>query len=222
MILVGEMRDLETISTALTAAETGHLVFATLHTQSTAQTVDRIIDVFPPEQQGQVRTQLSIALQGIVTQQLLPTARRHGPGRRQRGAGPDAGDPQPDPRGQDAPDLRRPADLRRGRDADDGRRPGAPRAAGKITRSLAEQRASVPEELNRLLGGAAGRRDGGRDRQADGAPAAASMRTAGGAADGRAQPPSRSARWTSPGPPPAASSRPSPRPRSPSSCASAA
>jgi twitching motility protein PilT len=73
VILVGEMRDLETISTALTAAETGHLVFATLHTQSTAQTVDRIIDVFPPSQQGQVRTQLSIALQGIVTQQLLPT-----------------------------------------------------------------------------------------------------------------------------------------------------
>ena len=64
MILVGEMRDLETISTALTAAETGHLVFATLHTQSTAQTVDRIIDVFPPEQQQQVRTQLSVALQG--------------------------------------------------------------------------------------------------------------------------------------------------------------
>ena len=74
MILVGEMRDLETISTALTAAETGHLVFATLHTQSTAQTVDRIIDVFPAEQQEQVRMQLSIALQGIVTQQLLPTA----------------------------------------------------------------------------------------------------------------------------------------------------
>ena len=74
MILVGEMRDLETISTALTAAETGHLVFATLHTQSTAQTVDRIIDVFPPHQQQQVRMQLSIALQGIVTQQLLPTA----------------------------------------------------------------------------------------------------------------------------------------------------
>ena len=74
VILVGEMRDLETISTALTAAETGHLVFATLHTQSTAQTVDRIIDVFPPHQQHQVRMQLSIALQGIVTQQLLPTA----------------------------------------------------------------------------------------------------------------------------------------------------
>jgi len=74
VILVGEMRDLETISTALTAAETGHLVFATLHTQDTAQTVDRIIDVFPPHQQGQVRVQLSVALQGIMTQQLLPTA----------------------------------------------------------------------------------------------------------------------------------------------------
>src|ERR671914_913472 len=74
VILVGEMRDLETISTALTAAETGHLVFATLHTQDTSQTVDRIVDVFPPEQQHQVRTQLSVALQGIVTQQLLPTS----------------------------------------------------------------------------------------------------------------------------------------------------
>ena len=74
VILVGEMRDLETISTALTAAETGHLVFATLHTQDTAQTVDRIIDVFPAHQQGQVRVQLSVALQGIVTQQLLPNA----------------------------------------------------------------------------------------------------------------------------------------------------
>ena len=74
VILVGEMRDLETIATALTAAETGHLVFATLHTQDTAQTVDRIVDVFPPEQQHQVRVQLSVGLQGIVTQQLLPTA----------------------------------------------------------------------------------------------------------------------------------------------------
>jgi twitching motility protein PilT len=74
VILVGEMRDLETISTALTAAETGHLVFATLHTQDTPQTIDRIIDVFPPHQQHQVRVQLSVALQGIVTQQLLPTA----------------------------------------------------------------------------------------------------------------------------------------------------
>src|SRR6476659_4024961 len=74
VILVGEMRDLETIGTALTAAETGHLVVATLHTQDCAQTVDRIIDVFPPSQQDQVRVQLSVALQGIATQQLLPTA----------------------------------------------------------------------------------------------------------------------------------------------------
>src|ERR671929_2156165 len=74
VILVGEMRDLETISTALTAAETGHLVFATLHTQDAAQTVDRIVDSFPPAQQHQVRTQLSIAIQGVVTQQLIPTS----------------------------------------------------------------------------------------------------------------------------------------------------
>jgi twitching motility protein PilT len=74
VILVGEMRDLETISTALTAAETGHLVFATLHTQSAPQTVDRIIDVFPAHQQDQVRVQLSVALQGIMTQTLIPTA----------------------------------------------------------------------------------------------------------------------------------------------------
>src|SRR5205085_5267632 len=74
VILVGEMRDLETISTAITAAETGHLVFATLHTQDTPQTIDRIIDVFSATQQGQIRAQLSVALQGIMTQTLLPTA----------------------------------------------------------------------------------------------------------------------------------------------------
>jgi twitching motility protein PilT len=74
VVLVGEMRDLETISTALTAAETGHLVFATLHTQSAPQTIDRVIDVFPAEQQHQVRIQLASTLQGIVTQNLLPTA----------------------------------------------------------------------------------------------------------------------------------------------------
>jgi twitching motility protein PilT len=74
VILLGEMRDLETISTALTAAETGHLVFGTLHTQSAPSTIDRVIDVFPAEQQEQVRTQLAGALQGVVTQALLPTA----------------------------------------------------------------------------------------------------------------------------------------------------
>lgn len=74
VILVGEMRDLETISTALTAAETGHLVFATLHTQDAPQSIDRVIDVFPAHQQQQIRVQLASSLQGIVTQQLLPTA----------------------------------------------------------------------------------------------------------------------------------------------------
>jgi twitching motility protein PilT len=155
VILVGEMRDLETISTALTAAETGHLVFATLHTQSTAQTVDRIIDVFPPEQQGQVRTQLSIALQGIVTQQLLPTLDGRG-----RVVACEVLIPTPAVRNL----------IREGKthqiygalqtsgavgmqtmDADLARLV----RGGKISRSLAEQQASVPEELSRLLGGEA-------------------------------------------------------------------
>jgi twitching motility protein PilT len=78
VILVGEMRDLETIATALTAAETGHLVFATLHTQSAPQTIDRVIDAFPAEQQQQVRVQLAATLQGVVTQNLMPTADRRG------------------------------------------------------------------------------------------------------------------------------------------------
>jgi twitching motility protein PilT len=74
VILLGEMRDLETIGTALTAAETGHLVFGTLHTQSAPGTIDRIIDVFPAEQQEQVRVQIATSLQGVITQTLLPTA----------------------------------------------------------------------------------------------------------------------------------------------------
>jgi twitching motility protein PilT len=74
VILLGEMRDLETIGTALTAAETGHLVFATLHTQDAPSTVDRLIDVFPAAQQEQIRVQIAATLQGIVTQTLLPTA----------------------------------------------------------------------------------------------------------------------------------------------------
>ena len=153
VILVGEMRDLETIATALTAAETGHLVFATLHTQSTSQTVDRIIDVFPPEQQQQVRTQLSVALQGIVTQQLLPT-----PDGKSRVVATEVLVPNPAVRNL----------IREGKthqiyaavqtsgavgmqtmDADLVRLV----RAGRITRELAEQRASVPEELRRLLGG---------------------------------------------------------------------
>jgi twitching motility protein PilT len=79
VVLIGELRDLETIEAALTISETGHLVFATLHTNSAVSTINRIIDVFPPHQQGQVRTKLSFVLQGVASQQLLP---RHGaPGR---------------------------------------------------------------------------------------------------------------------------------------------
>lgn len=74
VLLVGEMRDMETISLAITAAETGHLVFATLHTNNAAESVDRIIDVFPPGQQEQIRVQLSNNLQAIISQQLLPRA----------------------------------------------------------------------------------------------------------------------------------------------------
>lgn len=79
VILVGEMRDLETIATAVTAAETGHLVFSTLHTNGAANTIDRIIDVFPPHQQQQIRTQLADVLQCVVSQQLIP--KRNGKGR---------------------------------------------------------------------------------------------------------------------------------------------
>ncbi len=78
VIVVGDMRDLETMATALTAAETGHLVLATLHTTDAPQTIDRIIDVFPPHQQQQVKIQLADCLQGVVSQQLLPRAK--GPG----------------------------------------------------------------------------------------------------------------------------------------------
>jgi twitching motility protein PilT len=154
VILVGEMRDLETISTALTAAETGHLVFATLHTQSTAQTVDRIIDVFPPHQQQQVRMQLSIALQGIVTQQLLPTADGSA-----RIVACEVLVPTPAIRNliregkthQIYSALQTSGAM--GMQTMDAHLAQLVRM-GKITRSLAEQRASVPEELKRLLGGA--------------------------------------------------------------------
>lgn len=76
VILVGEMRDLETISIAITAAETGHLVLSTLHTLGASKTIDRIIDVFPPNQQQQIRIQLSTVLQAVVSQQLLPSEKR--------------------------------------------------------------------------------------------------------------------------------------------------
>jgi twitching motility protein PilT len=79
IVLIGEMRDLETIESALVVAETGHLVFSTLHTNSAVQTINRVIDVFPPHQQAQVRAQLSLVLQGVISQQLI--ARKDGRGR---------------------------------------------------------------------------------------------------------------------------------------------
>jgi twitching motility protein PilT len=152
VILVGEMRDLDTIQTALTAAETGHLVFATLHTQDAPQTIDRIIDVFPSAQQGQVRTQLSVALQGVVTQQLLPTADGSS-----RVAACEVLVPTAAVRNL----------IREGKThqiysaMQTGAQTGmqtmdaalvALVRAGTITQALAEQRSSTPDELRRLLG----------------------------------------------------------------------
>jgi twitching motility protein PilT len=78
VILIGEMRDLETVAAALTIAETGHLVFATLHTNSTYESINRVVDLFPPDQQTQILAQLSFVLQGVITQQLIPRARGGG------------------------------------------------------------------------------------------------------------------------------------------------
>jgi twitching motility protein PilT len=151
VILVGEMRDIETISTAITAAETGHLVFATLHTQDAPQTIDRIVDSFSAEQQGQIRAQLSIALQGIVTQTLVPTADGAG-----RAVACEIMMPTPAVR-----NLIREAKTHQlysviqtgaqfGMQTMDASLAGLLRA-GKITKAVAEQRAHSVEELNRLL-----------------------------------------------------------------------
>jgi twitching motility protein PilT len=152
VILVGEMRDLETISTALTAAETGHLVFATLHTQDAAQTVDRIVDVFPPDQQQQVRVQLSVSLQGIVTQQLLPTADGNG-----RTVATEVLVPTPAVRNliREGKTHQIYSALQTG--AQFGMQTMDTSLAQlvreqKITRELAEARSSTPEELRRLMG----------------------------------------------------------------------
>jgi twitching motility protein PilT len=152
VILVGEMRDLETIHTALTAAETGHLVFATLHTQDTPQTIDRIIDVFPATQQQQVRVQLSVALQGIVTQQLLPTADGAG-----RIAACEVLLATPAIRNliREGKTHQIYSSLQTGGNIGMQTMDAALAALvrdGKITQSLALSRSSTPEELRRLLG----------------------------------------------------------------------
>ncbi len=152
VILVGEMRDLETISTALTAAETGHLVFATLHTQDTAQTIDRIIDAFPAGQQDQIRVQLSVALQGIVTQQLLPTADGAG-----RVCACEILVPTPAVRNliREGKTHQIPSVLQTGASAGMQTMDSALATlvrAGKISQRLAESRSSTPAELRRLMG----------------------------------------------------------------------
>ncbi|MBA2637836.1 MAG: type IV pilus twitching motility protein PilT [Solirubrobacterales bacterium] len=152
VILVGEMRDLETIHTALTAAETGHLVFATLHTQDTPQTIDRIIDVFPAAQQQQVRVQLSVALQGIVTQQLLPTADGAG-----RVAACEVLVPTPAIRNliREGKTHQIYSALQTGSQSGMQTMDTALAALvreGKISAKLAEQRSTTPDELKRLLG----------------------------------------------------------------------
>ena len=152
VILVGEMRDLETIGTALTAAETGHLVFATLHTQDAPQTIDRVIDVFPPHQQGQVRVQLSVALQGIMTQQLLPTSDGSG-----RVVACEVLVPNPAVRNliregkthQIASVMQ--TSAAQGMQTMDAALAALVRS-GQIAQALAESRSSTPEELRRLLG----------------------------------------------------------------------
>ena len=152
VILVGEMRDLETISTALTAAETGHLVFATLHTQDAPQTVDRIIDVFPSHQQGQVRVQLSVALQGVMTQQLLPTADGSG-----RICACEVLVPTPAVRNliREGKTHQIPSALQTGSAVGMQSMDSALATLvrqGRIQPALAESRSSTPEELRRLMG----------------------------------------------------------------------
>src|ERR671920_788896 len=156
VILVGEMRDLETISTALTAAETGHLVFATLHTQSAPQTIDRIIDVFPTAQQAQVRMQLSVALQGVMTQQLLPTADGSS-----RVVASEVLVPTPAVRNliREGKTHQIPSAMQTGSSVGMQTMDAALATlvrAGKISQRVAEQRSSTPEELRRLMGAGGG------------------------------------------------------------------
>jgi twitching motility protein PilT len=156
VILVGEMRDIETMQTAITAAETGHLVFATLHTQDAPQTVDRIVDSFSADQQGQIRAQLSIALQGIVTQTLVPTADGAG-----RAVAAEVMIPTPAVR-----NLIREAKTHQlysviqtgsafGMQTMDASLAGLVRS-GRVTLAVAQQRAHSAEELNRLLSSGSG------------------------------------------------------------------
>ena len=113
VVLIGEMRDLETIESALRIAETGHLTFATLHTNSAISTINRIVDVFPAHQQPQIRAQLSMVLEGILCQSLLPRVGRPRPRHGDGNSDSHRRHPQPDPRRQDPSDLFGDADRHR-------------------------------------------------------------------------------------------------------------
>ena len=170
VILVGEMRDLETISAAITAAETGHVVFGTLHTTGAQGTVDRIIDVFPTNQQEQIRTQLSVAIIGILSQALLAEkTQRAGGGLRTFGG--HAGDCEPDSRSQDLPDQLLDSNRAEIRDATPGRCPVQPverravRREGRDLQIQSSRRTQSPHRTGqtRLVRGR-GRRRGRRRR----------------------------------------------------------
>jgi len=162
VILVGEMRDLETIALAITAAETGHLVFGTLHTQDAPQTIDRVIDVFPPHQQHQIRAQLANALQGIITQTLIPTYDG-----KSRGVACEVLVPTPGVRNliregknhQIYSAMQTGAKF--GMQTMDAALVGLVRR-GRISRAEAEKRSSNPEELLRLAGGSLDAASGGQ------------------------------------------------------------
>ena len=151
VILVGEMRDLETISVALTAAETGHLVFATLHTQSAASTIDRVIDVYPPHQQDQVRTQLSATLQGVVSQTLVKKAQGNG-----RVVATEVLVTTPAIANliREGKGYQITSSMQAGRElgnAHDGPAPGRTGRRGQISRDAAFEKAHDPETLTRLI-----------------------------------------------------------------------
>ena len=148
IILVGEMRDLETIQLALTAAETGHIVFGTLHTSSAPKTVDRIIDVFPPAQQAQIRAQFAESVEAVITQTLL----KKKVGR----AGAGAGDhdrhhrrAQPDSRRKNPSDPRHDASQPKGRHADDGYGADQPGVARPRDEGRSSVKEHEPESLRR-------------------------------------------------------------------------
>ncbi len=153
VILVGEMRDLATIAAALTAAETGHLVLTTLHTPSAPQTVDRIIDVFPPHQQQQVRVQLSLVLEAVLCQTLAAAGRWRGKSRGDRDHGRHVRRSKPHPGREDTPVAERHTDRRAVRHADPGpgRWPPSVRAASSPWKT-ALARCQSPDELRAPVG----------------------------------------------------------------------